>query len=139
MENSLSWEFITKLLVFVSIPVGVGSALGSVPFYVLAYFGGRPAITKFQKYLRFNWSDVEKVSSRFKGEWYDEILFLLLRSIPLLPSLPVNIAAGVLRMNLLPYLVLSIVGFTIRMMLTLLVVALGMEGLSNFLVLLYTT
>ena len=124
---------------FVSIPVGVGSALGSVPFYVLAYFGGRPAITKFQKYLRFNWSDVEKVSSRFKGEWYDEILFLLLRSIPLLPSLPVNIAAGVLRMNLLPYLVLSIVGFTIRMMLTLLVVALGMEGLSNFLVLLYTT
>ena len=138
LKGSLSLALLAKLLVFVAIPVGVGSSIGTLPVYVLAYFGGKPAIDKFQKYLHFSWRDVEKVSSRFKGEWYDEVLFLVLRSIPLLPSFPVNVAAGILRMCFWPYFVLTTVGFIVRMMLMLIIVGLGMESLSQLLIFIYT-
>lgn len=139
LDGFLTFSLLTKLLIFVAIPVGIGSSLGAIPMYALAYFGGRPMINRFDKYLRFNWADVEKVHSRFKGEWYDEVVFLLLRCIPILPSLPVNVAAGILRMSFWHYLVLTIIGFIIRMILTLLVVGLGIESLSNFLLFLYTS
>jgi membrane protein YqaA with SNARE-associated domain len=136
-DTSFSLAFMAKLLVFVAVPVGVGSALGSIPVYVVSYFGGKPAIQKFQKYLRFSWSDVERMNSQFKGLWYDELLFLFLRSVPVLPSLPLNIAAGVLRMRFWPYMVLSIVGLTLRMMFTLLIVGIGTGDLSHWLSFLY--
>lgn len=138
LEEGLQASLLAKLLVFVALPVGIGSTLGVIPVYALAYFGGKPAIEKFHKYLRFSWNDVEKVGHRFKGAWYDEVIFLLLRSIPLLPSLPINIAAGVLRMRFAPYFVLTLVGFIIRMMLSLLVVGIGVHGLSQFMVFFYT-
>ncbi len=138
LKGSLSLALLTKLFIFVAIPVGVGSSIGTLPVYVLAYFGGKPAIDKFQKYLHFSWQDIEKVNSRFKGAWYDEVLFLLLRSVPLFPSFPVNVAVGILRMSFWPYLVLTTVGFTVRMMLMLITVGLGVETLSRFLNFVYT-
>lgn len=139
LESGISTTFLIKLIVFVAIPVGVGSALGVIPVYALAYIGGKPAIEKFHKYLRFSWNDVEKIGHRMTGHWYDEIIFLLLRSIPILPSLPLSIAAGILRMRLVPYIVLSIAGMIIRMLLSLLVVGIGVHGLSQFVIFLYTS
>jgi len=137
LEGNVTSALLAKLFVFVAIPVGVGSALGTLPVYVLSYFGGKPAIEKWGRHLRFSWKDVEKVSTRFQGAWYDELVFLLLRCLPILPSLPLNIAVGVLRMRFLPYLVLTTFGFIIRMMLTLLIVGLGTESLSSWLHFLY--
>lgn len=138
LEGQFSAALLAKLLVFVAVPVGLGSALGVVPAYALSYFGGKPAIRKFQKYLRFSWEDVEKLSRRFTGEWHDEIIFLLLRCVPILPSLPLSVVAGVLRMRFAPFFVLTVVGLTIRMMLSLLVVGVGVHGLSQLLVFFYT-
>ena len=139
LKSSFSLVFITKLFFFVAVPVGVGSSLGATPVYVLGYLGGKPLIEKFHKYLPFSWQDVEKVNSRLKGEWYDEVTFLLLRSIPLVPALPINVAAGIMRMRFWPYFVITTIGFIIRMMLMLLIVGFGMKTLSNFLIFIYTT
>jgi len=132
LETAFTLSFAAKLLVFVALPVGLGSSLGSFPLYGLAYFGGKPAIDKFQKYLRFSWADVERVNQTFKGVWYDEVIFLLLRSTPVLPSFPIDVAAGILRMPFWPFLVLTTVGSIIRMMLTLLVVGISMHTLAQF-------
>jgi membrane protein DedA with SNARE-associated domain len=131
LDESISIALMAKLLVFVAVPVGLGSSLGVIPVYILSYFGGKPAINKLQRYLRFSWEDVEKVNKKFKGEWHDEITFLLLRTIPILPSFPVSIAAGIFRMRFMPYLILTIAGFIMRMMLTLLVIGMGMQSLSQ--------
>ncbi|MEK7227490.1 MAG: VTT domain-containing protein [Patescibacteria group bacterium] len=120
-----------KLLVFVAVPVGIGSTFGSIPLYVVAYFGGKPAIKKFHRFLRFSWDDVEKMSHYFRGSWYDEIIFLLLRCVPVLPSIPLDIASGIIRMQFMPFLVLTMVGSIVRMMLTLLVVGMSLHGLSQ--------
>lgn len=129
LKEPFTMALAAKLLVFVAVPVGVGSAFGSIPLYVLAYFGGKPVINKWHKFLRFSWQDVERVKSYFKGHWYDEIIFLLLRCVPILPSIPLDIYGGVFRMRFMPFFVLTAVGSIIRMMLTLLVVGLSLNGL----------
>lgn len=138
LDEPLTLALLAKLFVFVAIPVSIGSSLGTLPVYAITYYGGKPAIEKLEKYLRFSWRDVEKISNRFKGAWYDEVIFLLLRSIPLLPSLPINVAVGILRMRFWPYFLLTVIGFTVRMMLTLLVVGVGAHGLSRFIIFFYT-
>jgi len=137
LNETISWALLAKLLVFVAVPVGLGSTLGTMLLYAVAYFGGKPAVGKFQRYLRFTWADVEKVNARFKGVWYDEVIFLILRSIPVIPSFPVTVAAGFFRMRFLPYFVLTAVGLTVRMMLTLLIVGIGVGSLSELLLFLY--
>lgn len=124
-----------RLLVFVSVPVGIGSACGSVPFYVTSYYGGKPLILKyhgfFKKTFRFSWQDIEKVNAYFKGTWYDEVIFLALRCVPVLPSIPLDIAAGTLRMPFMPFFVLTIVGSIIRMMITFVAIGMSLQGLSS--------
>lgn len=105
-----------QFLFFIALPAGVGGALGSLLLYGLAYWGGKPLINRYKRVFRFSWEDVERVNKYFKGVWYDDLVFLLIRSIPILPSLPINIAVGVLRMPALNYFVLTAIGFTIRMM-----------------------
>lgn len=131
VEGSMSAAFFTKLFFLVAAPISVGTALGSLLIYGLAYFGGKPAIERFGKYARISWDSIEKVRAKFKGAWYDEMLFLALRAIPFLPSLPLNAAAGVLRMPPAPYLVLTIVGTAIRVMLMFAIFILGAEGLEE--------
>lgn len=138
LQDSLTVAMLTKLLVFVALPVGVGGMIGVIPLYFLSYYGGKPVINKCQRYLRFKWEDVERVSAYFRGQWYDEVVFLALRTVPVIPSFPVTIAAGVLRMRFIPYIILTVVGFVVRMMLTLLIVGIGVESLSQIVSLIYT-
>jgi membrane protein YqaA with SNARE-associated domain len=137
LTDSVSVSLLAKLLVFVSVPAALGSTVGSLAQYGLAYAGGKPVVKRYDQYLRFSWEDVERLSSRFKGVWYDEILFLILRSIPFIPSFPLTLVAGFFRMRFWPYMVLTFVGLTIRMMLTLLIVGIGVGGLSGLMFMLY--
>lgn len=138
LHDSLTIAMLAKLLVFVAVPVGIGGTLGVLPLYWVTYYGGKPTINKFQKLLRFKWEDVEKVNHYFRGRWYDEVIFLILRMVPVLPAFPLTIAAGIFRMRLVPYLVLTTVGLIVRMMITLLIVGVGVESLSQVVELLYT-
>jgi len=107
---------IIKILFFVAVPYALGTAVGSLLLYILAYLGGKPAIEKFGKYIKVSWKDVERVEKRFEGNWYDELIFLALRAAPFIPTPPLNIAAGLLRMNVFSYFILTTVGMIIRLM-----------------------
>lgn len=130
LNDHLTSSILYKLFLFVALPAGFGGALGSLLLYALAYIGGKPAIEKFGKYLRVRWESVENVSRRFKGAWYDELAFFALRCVPVLPSLPINLAAGILRMHPASYFLLTFVAFTIRMMIMFVFIGAGVEALS---------
>lgn len=129
IDGEITLRLMTELTLYVAVPVGLGTTVGSLFQYGVAYAGGKPAIDRFHRYLRFSWKDIEKIESYFKDKWYDEIIFLLLRSAPFLPSLPINIASGIVRMRLVPYLILTAVGTTVRAVLMLGVILLGVRGL----------
>lgn len=128
-SKTLSLVLISKLFLFVAVPVGVGVAIGSLFIYSIAYLGGKPVIDRFGKYLRFSWKDVERMEKKFKASKYDELLFLGLRSMPFFPNVPVTAAAGILRMNLVPFLVLTAIGTTLRVMLMMFLAWVGFSGL----------
>lgn len=119
---------VSKFFLYIAMPAGIGGAIGSMLIYSLTYFGGKPMIERYKRFIRFSWEDVEKVSNRFKGAWYDEIIFLALRSTPILPSLPINVVAGTMRMHPVPYFVYTAIGFTIRMMILFVFMWFGAEA-----------
>ena len=121
----LSLALLFKIFIFVALPVGLGTAVGSLLVYGLAYWGGKPAIDKFGKRVRLSWESVEKVQSKFRGSWYDEILFLALRTIPFMPGLPVSAAAGILRMHIAPYFFFTAFGSIIKVMIMCILVGFG--------------
>lgn len=137
LQDGMSVPLMAKLLVFVAVPVGLGSTLGTMPYYVLAYFGGKPAVEKYHAHIHFAWKDIEKINARFKGFWHDEIIFLFLRTVPILPSLPLTLVGGFFRMRFLPFFVLTFVGLTVRMMFTLIMVGIGVGSLSELMLLIY--
>ena len=126
-----------QLIFLVAVPVGVGSALGTLPLYALSYFGGRPAINKYEKYLKFSWHDIEKLGLYLNGGWYEEILIVVLRSIPLIPSIPVTIATGIIRVKFIKYILLTTLGFILRMILTLLIMGFSLGNLFKFINFIY--
>jgi len=133
LKDPPTFSFFVKLVIFVTLPIGIGTTLGSYLTYGVAYYGGKPAIDKLQKYLRFSWQSIEKLEKRFKSKWYDEILFLGIRSIPFMPTIPLNILAGVFRMDLYKYTLLSIIGITLKMTIIFGAVIGGGVGIINIL------
>lgn len=122
---------VSKLFWYTAIPSAVGGTIGSFFIYILAYFGGRSAIDRFGKHLWFSWNNVEKVNRHFKGSWYDELIFLALRCIPVLPSLPITLAAGIIQMSPLTYFVCTLVGFVVRMTIMFLFIGYSLETLAQ--------
>ena len=121
----ISLALFAKIFVYVALPVSVGTALGSLLIYGIAYWGGKPAIEKFGKRIRLSWESVEKVQSYFRGSWYDEIIFLGLRTIPFMPGLPVAAAAGILRMKVSTYIIFTALGSMIKVMIMCITVIFG--------------
>lgn len=127
LNEPISLVFSLKLLSLVAFPIAIGTTIGSYVAYGIAYFGGKPAIEKLKKWIRFSWEDVEKMEAKFKDKWYDELVFLAFRSLPLTPTVPLSVLAGVLRMNFTTYTLLTLLGVTIRMAIMLFVFSMG-EG-----------
>ena len=125
LQEAVTLTLLVEILFFVAIPVGLGVSIGSLWLYGLAHWGGKPAVERFGKYLHISWSDVEGAHKRLENKRYDALILLGLRIIPLVPTLPVSVAAGILRMNIWSYLIFTAMGMIIRVMLMVCVIAFG--------------
>lgn len=85
----------------------VGSLLGALIAYAIGYFGGRPLLVRFGRYLRFTEEDLAR-TERFFERWGSAASFFG-RMIPVVRSL-VSFGAGVGRMPLLPFVVFTVLG-----------------------------
>jgi membrane protein DedA with SNARE-associated domain len=67
--------------------------------YLIAYYGGRPFIEKFGKYIGISWSLIEKVKSDFQKSIKDEVFILIAASIPIVPVSLVSAFCGGFRIT----------------------------------------
>lgn len=111
---SFSWLLLGKAMLVIGLPAAVGVTIGSLPYYALGYFGGKPAIERWGKWLGINWQQVEELDARMLKNWWDEIIFIGLRALPILPSVLLSVGPGVLRMPMRTYLIGSFFGTFIR-------------------------
>lgn len=111
---SFSWALLAKAILIVGLPAAVGVTVGSLPYYALGYFGGKPAIEKWGKWLGISWRQIEELDAKLSKNWWDEAVFIGLRALPILPSVLLSAGPGVLRLPMRTYLIGSFFGTLIR-------------------------
>lgn len=99
-------------------PVAFAGALGVVAgafiMYALAYFGGKPIIVRFGKYLGVRWEEIEKLNRFFGRGYADELILVFLRAIPVFPISVVSLLCGAVRIRPLAFVVTTFAGTAVR-------------------------
>lgn len=67
----------------ISFPYALGASLGASVLFFVAYFGGRTLIKKFGKFFGVSLSEIDKFRRRFTRGWKDELLILVLLTLPI--------------------------------------------------------
>ncbi len=89
----------------------LGSMLGSWLSYAMGYYGGKPFVLKIGKYLLLKPRDLERTEQFFHRRAGVTIVFLA-RFVPVIRHF-ISIPAGIGRMPLLPFSIVTLVGATI--------------------------
>lgn len=92
----------------------VGKTIGCYVIYLIAKTFEGIVTSRFGKFIGITPEQVEKVSARLGKGWKDNVAIFLLRATPIIPTAPVSIIAGLLRLDLKTYLISSAAGVFVR-------------------------
>ena len=107
----LFWDIFLKA----ALPFAIGSTLGSTMVYLASWYGGKWAIDKFHKWIGFDWEDIEGLTKKyFTGKSTDEWLIFLFRAIPMVPSVLISAACGVIRTKPWSFYPFTFLGLLVR-------------------------
>lgn len=85
----------------------VGNTLGSLLSYAVGYYGGRPLVMRYGRYVLISAHDLE-LAERWFARWGEATVFFS-RMLPIVRTF-ISVPAGVARMPLWRFLVFSILG-----------------------------
>ena len=88
-----------------------------------------PGSTKFGKVLGVTHREIEAIGKRFGKGWKDDITLFVLRTLPILPSAPISVVSGIIKLNIRTYLVSTFFGIFIRNMIF---ISFGYFGLESY-------
>lgn len=114
MGYNLSFLHILLLIIKVTIPAALGVTIGSLPYVWLARKYGITIIDRWGKWIGVSVEDVSLLQERFEKTKMDDIVFVLMRAFPVIPSVALAIYGGVIKMSWLKYGILSFLGVCIR-------------------------
>lgn len=120
-EGSISYLF------WICALATLAKTVGAWLFYVLGDRLEHLAVPRFGRYIGVTHQDIESLRARFSGTWKDEVTLVLLRLIPVMPSTPVSLVCGILKINLRTFFFSTYAGFYVRNMIFF---SLGYTGLS---------
>ena len=79
------FETIWQIFTHVSLPYTFGAVIGTSLVYFIAYFGGKPILDSFGKYIGLSWKLIEHVKADFQKTIKDELFILIACTIPIVP------------------------------------------------------
>jgi membrane protein DedA with SNARE-associated domain len=85
----------------------IGCVVGSVPCYWLGYYGGRPFVRKYGKWLLLTEHDLE-TAEKWTAK-YGDATFFFCRMLPVVRTF-ISTPAGVLKANFWPFVIFTFVG-----------------------------
>lgn len=116
-------------LLWLALLGSAGKTLGAWIIYFIADKLEDVFVGKFGKFFGVSHNQVEAIGEKFKGGWKDDLILFILRALPIVPSSPVSVVCGILKINLRTYLLASLAGNAVR---NLLYVYLGYTGISAY-------
>jgi len=102
------------LLIKIAIPASLGTTIGSLFYYYIAYKLEKPFIERTGKYLGVSMEDVAGVEKRFKDSRFDDLSIFLARCVPIIPSIAINLFCGLIRYDLKKYLLTTFFGSLVQ-------------------------
>ncbi len=110
-EQGLGISFI----LFVALVASTGKTLATLLTYWIANkFGEFITTSKLGKIIGVDKEEVEKYGKYLDGSRKDTYILLLLRALPFIPTLPVSLLAGLIKVNLFTYVWTTFVGIYFR-------------------------
>jgi membrane protein DedA with SNARE-associated domain len=117
------------IIILLALIGAVGKTFGAWFLYVVADRLEDVVIGKLGKFMGVSHTQIEGIGKRFNGGWQDNVFLFIARALPIVPSAPVSLACGVIKINLRTYLSSTFLGTIVRNMLYL---YLGYTGFSNY-------
>ncbi len=116
-------------LLWLALIGAVGKTLGSWLVYFVSDKAEDLVVNKFGKFLGVSHKEIENIGKHFYGDFRDDLIIMLARALPIMPTAPVSIACGVVKVNLRSYLLGTFLGTYLRNVMYL---WLGFAGLASF-------
>ena len=113
IETRMLLPALFQIFFYIAIPASVASVLSSYFVYSIAYFGGKPLVDRFGKYLDLEWDELQEFEEYF-GTEREKYFVALFRAIPVVPLSMVSGAAGLFRMDWKQYGLWSFIGMVPR-------------------------
>lgn len=107
----------------------LGKTLGAWVIYGIADKLEDVVVGKWGRFLGVSHQEVEGIGKHFKGGWKDDLILFVLRALPIVPSSPVSVVCGIIKINLRTYLVSTFAGNFFR---NLIYIYLGYAGISAY-------
>lgn len=95
----------------------IGAVAKTAASYLVYYVSDKAEdviLTRFGKFVGVSHKEVERFGSQLSGDWKDHLIMLALRAVPIIPTAPVSIISGLLKIDLVTFLWTTAVGYTVR-------------------------
>lgn len=116
-------------LFWISFVAAIGKTLGGLVLYIITDKAEDILTTRFGKMLGITHKEIESIGDRIDKGMRDDIVLLVLRSLPVVPSAPISVVCGLIKMDIKTFTWATFVGTFIRNMFYLVV---GYSGLESY-------
>ena len=120
-------------LLFTSFVGSIAKTIGCWFWYFLGDKGEDFVIDKFGKYVGITHKDLEGVGKHFKNTEKDFLIIMIARALPIAPTTPISVIAGMFKMDLKKYILASFAGNMIRNTMFLYLGFVGLESYNGLL------
>lgn len=101
-------------LIVLALIGALSKTFGSLVIYIISDKAEDIIIDKFGKFLGVSHSDTEGLGKFFGQGKRDDIAIFLMRAVPVMPTAPVSVIAGLIKVNLKTYLISTFLGLIVR-------------------------
>jgi membrane protein DedA with SNARE-associated domain len=109
-----SQSFSFSYLVWLVILASAAKTLSGLLIYVIVDKAEDVVVGKYGKYFGVNHDSLEKIGSMLNNSWWDDVLLLVSRAIPIIPTSLVTVAAGAIKYNVISFITMTFLGTIIR-------------------------
>ena len=116
-------------LLWLAVLAALGKSIGCAILYVIADKAEDFLLVRLGPKIGITHAEVERVGKFFTGGIRDYLILIVIRALPLSPSLPISVFAGIIKIPFTLYNIATLIGNTIR---SLLFIAVGYTGFSAY-------
>ena len=128
---ALEQEKALSYLLVIAVISSFAKTLAGWLLYFVADVAEDVLMTKFGKYFGVSHEEIERIGAYISGGWKDSLVLFLLRSIPVMPSSPISVTCGAIKINIKTFLLATFFGSIIRSFFFLYIGYTGLEASRN--------